>query len=448
MKKVWGISASMVGTIAVVASVAGCGSTQNDTNASGTGNPSTTTASTGSSSQPVTITFWYGVGDTLSTDIQQMVSEFNKTHPNIKVVATYQGSYSGGGEEQQKLLAAIKAGDPPDIAQIEVHAMPLFASSGQLADLSPLMQQSSVDKPSNFLDGMLVSTQFNGDYYGVPFNRSVPVFYYNKTLFQKAGISNPPATWDELVADAKKLTSGSGSNKVYGFEPLVDWWPWEYAVMSGGGSILSSDNSKATFDTAAATNILSKEQELVKGGYSNVETGPQYWDLMTQDFIHGKAAMDIDSIGSAGEVSSGIGNKFDWGTAILPKDKTLAVPPGGGDVAIMNGISDAKKQAAWQFIQWWTSPKQAAQWSMLTGYLPVQKAAVQESDYQAFLKKNPQFNTALAELKYQKASPASPQYLSVLQTVQQGLQGIFDEGNSVTDTMKQMAQQADSELNG
>lgn len=94
MKKVWGISASMVGTIAVVASVAGCGSTQNDTNASGTGNPSTTTASTGSSSQPVTITFWYGVGDTLSTDIQQMVSEFNKTHPNIKVVATYQGSYS------------------------------------------------------------------------------------------------------------------------------------------------------------------------------------------------------------------------------------------------------------------------------------------------------------------------------------------------------------------
>ncbi|WAH42066.1 ABC transporter permease subunit [Alicyclobacillus fastidiosus] len=92
--------------------------------------------------------------------------------------------------------------------------------------------------------------------------------------------------------------------------------------------------------------------------------------------------------------------------------------------------------------------KMVSEWSMMTGYLPVQKATLQQSDYQAFLKKNSQFNTALAELKYQKAAPASPQYLGVLQTVQQGLQGIFDEGKSVTQTMQQTAQQADSELNG
>lgn len=423
----------------VVLSLAGCGQSQN---ASG-GNPSN--ASSGSGSQPVQVTFWYGLGGNLSSDVQQMVQEFNQSHSNIHVTATYQGSYSGGGAEQQKLLAALKAGDPPTLAQIEVHSMPVFASTGKLIDLTSFMQNSSVDAPNNFLKGMLVSTQFDGKYYGVPFNRSVPVLYYNKTLFQKAGISAPPSTWTELQADAQKLTKGSGSNKVYGFEPLVDWWPWEYSVWSGGGHILSSNLANATFNSPAATHILSMEQSMVKSGYAKVESGPQYWTLMTQDFIQGKTAMDIDSIGSAAQVKSGVKN-FEWGTALLPRDATLAVPPGGGDIAIINGASQAQIKAAQTFIEWWTAPTQTAKWSEMTGYLPVQKSALNNSSYQDYLKANPQFKTALDELQYQHAAPASPNYLAVLQYVQQALQGIFDEGQPVGQAMKSAASQANSSL--
>ncbi|MCL6490121.1 MAG: ABC transporter substrate-binding protein, partial [Alicyclobacillus mali] len=70
----------------------GCGAPA----ANGGGQAATGASRAAASSQPVTITFWYGVGTTLSQDIQQMVQEFNQTHPGIKVVATYQGSYSGG----------------------------------------------------------------------------------------------------------------------------------------------------------------------------------------------------------------------------------------------------------------------------------------------------------------------------------------------------------------
>ncbi|WP_304458666.1 ABC transporter substrate-binding protein [Alicyclobacillus sendaiensis] len=420
----------------------GCGSPA----ANGGKQAATAASRAAASSQPVTITFWYGVGTTLSQDIQQMVQEFNETHPGIKVVATYQGSYSGGGEEQQKLLAAIKAGDPPTLAQIEVHAMPVFAASGQLLDLTQLMQSSSVDKPSNFLPGILVSTQYQGRYYGVPFNRSVPVLYYNKTLFAKAHIASPPSNWAQLAADAKKLTSGAGSNKVYGFEPLVDWWPWEYAVESGGGSILSPDLRRATFDQPPALSILETEQSLVKQGYAKVETGPNYWDLMTQDFINGQVAMDIDSIGSAGKVTKGVGDKFQWGTALLPRGKTLAVPPGGGDLVIFKDATPAQQKAAWTFIQWWTAPKQSVKWSTETGYLPVQKADLNDPVYQAYLEKHPQYRTAIEELQYEHPSPASPAYLAVLQPVQQGLQGIFDEGKPVAVTMHQAAQAADQNL--
>jgi sn-glycerol 3-phosphate transport system substrate-binding protein len=417
--------------------VSGCGS--------GSGNQVANNGA-GSSSGPVEITFWYGIGGKLSDDVQKMVKEFNDTHPDIHVTATYQGSYSGGGPEQQKLLAALKAGDPPTIAQIEVHSMPVFAATGKLMDLTDFMHNSSVDKPENFLDGMLVSTQFNGKYYGVPLNRSVPVLYYNKTMFKKAGISAPPTTVDELVADAKKLTHGSGDSKVYGFEPLVDWWPWEYSVWSGGGDILSSDLRNATFANSQGTHILSVWQQLVKDGYAMVETGPQYWDLLTQDFIKGKVAMDIDSIGDAGIVTESVGKNFEWGTALLPKDQTLAVPPGGGNMCIIEGSSPEKVKAAEKFIEWWTSPKQAAEWSELTGYLPVQKAVLDDPGYKHYLQQHPAYQTALNELKYQHPAPASANYLAVLQYVQQALQGALDEGKPVDDMMTRAAEQANSAL--
>ena len=392
------------------------------------------------------ISFWYGLGGQLSSDVQQMVSLFNKTHPGIHVTATYQGSYSGGGPEQQKLIAALGAGTAPTMAQIEVHSMPVFASSGHLMNLTSFMHSSKTDNTVNFLKGMLVSTQYQGQYYGIPFNRSVPVLYYNKTYFKRAGISSPPITWNQLALDAKKLTKGSGKSKVYGFEPLVDWWPWEATVWSNGGQILSPNLKQALFDTPQATHILSIWQNLIKQGYATVETSPQYWTLTTEDFIHGRTAMDVDSIGDAGEVTSGIGNKFNWGTAMLPKGTSLNVPPGGGDIAIMTGASADKVKAAETFIEWWTSPIRAAQWSEMTGYLPVQTAAVKEKSYQDYLKKHPQYRTALNELKYQHAAPASANYLAVLQYAEQALQGVLDEGKPVQATMHAAAVQADSVL--
>ena len=404
-----------------------------------------TFASTGN---VVNVTFWYGIGGQLSSDVQTMVHQFNASHPNIHVTATYEGSYSGGGPEQQKLLAALAAGNPPDIAQVEVNSMGVFALSGKLMDLTSFMNHSSIDKPGNFLNGMLVSTEWNGKYYGVPLNRSVPVLFYNKTMFAKAGIQNPPKTWTQLVADAKKLTKGSGSSKVYGYGPLVDWWPWESMVWSSGSHILSANGTSAAFNTPSLNHILSMQQSLVKSGDALVETGPNYWNLMTEDFIKGKIAMDTDSIGDAAQVKQGVGSKFQWGTAFMPSDKTLNVPPGGGDMAIMNGIPADQLKASEAFIEWWTSPKQTLEWSKMTGYLPVQKAAVAEKSYQAYLKQNPQFKTAIDELKYQKAAHPSAHLLDVLQYAMQGLQGIFDEGLPVQSQLQQAVNQANSLLKG
>src|SRR5947208_1818297 len=85
--------------------------------------------------------------------------------------------------------------------------------------------------------------------------------------------ATPPTTWPELAADAKKLTHGSGANKVYGFNPLVDWWPWESYTLSAGGQFFNQDATQATFDGDAALAPLRIQQSLVKSGYAKVNTG-------------------------------------------------------------------------------------------------------------------------------------------------------------------------------
>lgn len=449
MKKSFKVTSISIGVLGTIASVTGCASSTVSGANAAQSSPSKTVQSSvkgDASVSPVTVSFWYGVGGALSNDIQQLVAQYNKTHPSVHVVATYEGSYSGGGEEQQKLLAAIKAGTPPAIAQIATDGISVFADSGKLMNLTPLMKNSSVDKPNNFLNGMLVSTEFNGKYYAVPFNRSVPVLYYNKTQFKKAGISAAPTTWAQLMADAKKLTHGSGQSKTYGYGMLVDEWPWEYAVQSSGGSILSPNMKTAMFGKPQALGILSDESQLVKQGYAKVETGPNYWTLTTEDFIHGTTAMDIDSIGDAAQVTTGVGKSFEWGTALLPRGKTLAVPAGGGDMTMLNGLSPQVQKAAWNFIEWWTSPAQETKWSMETGYLPVENAVVHSKTYQAFIKQHPQYSTAINELKYQRPQPPTPDFMAVVGLVQNALEGIYDEGKPVNSTMQQAASQAQSYL--
>lgn len=396
----------------------------------------------------VQISFWYGIGGQLGQDVQMLVKKFNATHPGVHVTATYEGSYSGGGPEQQHLLAAIRAGNAPDIAQMEVHSMPVFASAGRLLNLTRLMEKSAWDKPADFLPGMLVSTNYKGAYYGVPFNRSVPVLMYNETMFKKAHIAHPPATWAQVMADAKILTHGKGRSKVWGFMPLVDWWPWEASVWSGGGHIMNKSLTKATFASAAGERVLNMEEDLIKQGYAMVQTGPEYWDETTEAFAHGQTAMDIDSPGDTGEVAGIVGHKFQWNEAMFPADATRLVPPGGGNAVMLASIPKNHIAGAWTFIQWWTAPAQSALWSELTGYVPVQKAVLSEPAFKTYLRLHPQYDAAIAELKYQHQPPQSPQYLSLLQYVQNALQGALDLGQPINKSMLTAQNQVNSELSG
>lgn len=173
----------------------------------------------GGSGGPVEITFWHGMSGQLQNVLEEQVEEFNKSQDGVRVSTVSNTDYD---TNQQKLLAAIASHSQPDIAQIEIHAIPQFAASGALVPVDEFMEQSEEHTKEDFIAGLLNNTQYEGETYGVPFNRSVPVFYYNADMFEEAGISGPPETWDDVEEYATKLARPE--EKIYGYTPVNEWW--------------------------------------------------------------------------------------------------------------------------------------------------------------------------------------------------------------------------------
>ena len=159
------------------------------------------------------LTMYYpvAVGGPLTQVVDGIVSDFMTENPDIKVNAIYAGNYN---DARIKALAALKSGEP---AQLSV----MFS-----IDIYELIEQDAIvafddivstDEERAWLDSFYPTLMENGKTagktWGIPFQRSTIVMYYNKDAFREAGLDpeNPPATWDEYIAAGKKLTKADGS---------------------------------------------------------------------------------------------------------------------------------------------------------------------------------------------------------------------------------------------
>ena len=393
---------------------------------------------------PVEIAFWYGVGGQLQKVIESQAEKFNRAHPGIRVSPFYAGAYGGGGPMQQKLLASIAAGSVPAVVQLEIHATCTFASKGALLPLDELMARSDHDRKDDFL-AVLTNTDCDGKTYGIPFNRSVPILYYNRDRFAKAGLAGPPKTWTELATMAATLTRDEPGGKVYGFMPINQWWFFQSMTWSAGGDILAPDMKRAVFASEAGAAGLRVWADLIEHGSAQVRSGPTEFLQTIQDFVNEKTAMYWGSAADMGAVAAA---KFDWRAALSPgfEGRRLVVPQGGANAVIMAKAPADQQKAAWEFVQWWTSPAEAAYWSRQTGYVPVVKRALDDPEFKTFLKANPNHAVAIDELAYSRAASPSPKYFQVLQLIQRAQQNIISNKAPALDTLKAAAQQVDAVL--
>jgi len=367
-------------------------------------------ARTTRAAEPIQLNFWYPVdlGGGLAKVVSGMVADFNKDNPDIRVTATYTGNYD---VTMQKIQASKLAGNLPDVAVTEISSVSVLAALGAAQPLDELVAGSG---GKQFLDrfwpSMLLNCGYGGKVYGVPFQRSTPVMYYNKDAFAAAGLDpeKPPLTWDELASTAEKLTSREGGRVTrWGLELPLEAFGWFYYALTyaNGGETLSADGTKVLWDDPKNLEALQYWYDLV----NKYKVTPAYtpWNDGPQEFAAGRAAIVWHSTGSQAFMRQNV--KFRWGLGRIPKHTQFGPPSGGGNM-LMYATEPARRKAAWTFMTWMSDPQQAARWSIASGYLATNIASWDRPEMQALLKEHPEVAVTKEQLPDAKKEPSSPKF--------------------------------------
>ena len=369
---------------------------------------------------PVVAQFWYSFGGTNREVTEAHIKRFNESQSKYRIEGTFQGDYF---EALAKIRAAAATKTAPAAFHVIGEAVPQLAASGLFENLEPYAKGPNGTDLEDFLAGQTQNTYF--DYLGkpaaplmvLPFFRSTPILYYNADMLAAKGVK-VPTTWDELRDAAGKLTVREGSEtKVYGFEVPVDWWFWYALLHEAGGSLVTPDGKKAAFRDKG-TEALQFWVDLVnKDKTMKRPPGKDYnaWTVTNTDFINGKVAMIYTSTAFLNHMTENA--KFKLGTAFLPGKVKQAVPTGGTFFVIARDAPPAQKEAGWAFIKWMTEPAQTISLSKATGYMPIRTSAVNSPEMQAFYKQNPNYKTAIDQLRTAQRFPYTPALIEIQREV-------------------------------
>ena len=315
---------------------------------------------------PVTLTFWHGYTEADGKVLNQIVSDFNDSQQGITIKTTIKPWAVIG----DTLLTSLSAKNGPDIVALPAENLPVYASKGAFQKLDDFY--SAAASPSASLNPQAVEMEkVNGSYYGVPIGFVPLSVIYNKTLFKKAGISTFPTTWDQWVADARKLTvaGAGGTPKQYGLalpdHATVGNGVWASLFYGNGGGIV--DGSKSVLDSTANQQTLAYWAKAVRDD----KISPTGLDGIGSDklFSSGKAAMEVGGPWMAGVATA---SKIDYGIAAIPAGpQGKAASAIGISTAVTAQADQAKKAAAEKFFDYFFSKEVATKWSLGSGWPPL-----------------------------------------------------------------------------
>lgn len=367
-----------------------------------------------SGQQQVKLAFMYPVG--VSGDINRlvsgMISSFNAAHGDIQVEAIYAGSYDN---TEQKVMTALGVGDPP-ATWLPINSMlATFLDMNALEDVTALAKADDIYQ--DFLPGFLGTCISDGKLYGLPFQCSTPVVYYNKTAFEKAGLKAAPTNWAELEATAKALTVRQGDAvSQWGLTIGGGWHDWIFESFVRQNGLVFWSKDKVAFDAPESVDALEFWLRMVKAG---AMPSASTWQSSANDFMAGRTAMLYHSTGSMTNILKSA--SFPVGVAPMPKNKMLGSTMGGGPILIAKNQPDAHKRAAWTFARWMTNTANQAQWCIDTGYLAARKSSWKTPALEAHVAKVPESRTAFVTAEVAGAFLQVPGYHKVRSHLQSAI---------------------------
>ncbi|HEX5339058.1 MAG TPA: ABC transporter substrate-binding protein [Gallionella sp.] len=349
--------------------------------------------------EKISLYFPIAVGGEIAKFINRMVDEFEATHPQIDIDPVYAGTYK---EALDKALTAHKNGAPPTLAVL--HAVDIYTLLDADAIL-PFDEKNKQDAEwlKDFYPAFMANSRVAGKTWGIPFQRSVILLYWNKQAFRTAGLppDKPPRNWDEMRSMARQLTQRDANGKVTRWGLQIPssgfpYWMFQGLVTTNGGTLMNRNGTETWFDAPAAVEALDYWVSLSKVERAH-PPGDVEWADTPEDFLDGHAAMIWTTSGNLAHIKSKV--ELEFGVAELPANKRYGVPTGGGNFYLFKKSTPAQRAAALEFVKWMTDPLRAAQWSINTGYIAVRKSAWDTPLLKEYARRVPQANVARASLE-------------------------------------------------
>jgi sn-glycerol 3-phosphate transport system substrate-binding protein len=381
------------------------------------------------------IAFWSNHPGQSSAIETELIGRFQSQFPGLTVKLIDAGK--DYDEVAQKFNAALIGTDIPDVVVLDDIWWFHFALSGVIAPLDDLFREVGVDT-TDYVDTLLADYEFNGKHYALPYARSTPLFYYNKAVWERAGLPDRgPRSWQEFDEWGPQLQRAVGAGKwAHGWAnaELISW-TFEGPNWAFGGAY--SDKWNLTFTdpaTIAAGHFL--RDSIHRKGYAAVAND------IANEFATGILASAVASTGALVGITAAA--RFDFGAAPLPTGPAAApgCPTGGAGLAIPTNLSDARKLNALKFIAFITNPQNTAYFSRRTGYLAVRKSAVDDPGEQKYLAADPRARVALDQLPHTRAQDYARVFLpGGDRIISAGLESIGLKGSDVTTTFTEIDKQ-------
>jgi len=404
-------------------------------------------AATAFAQAPVEVSFYYpvAVGGPITKIIDGFVADFEKENPAIKLKPIYTGSYQ---DSITKALTAVKSGEPP------VTSILLSTDMYSLIDEDAIVPFDDFVKTpddqawlKSFYPAFMENSQTGGKTWGIPFQRSTIVLYYNKEAFKEAGLdpNKPPANWKEMAEFGEKLTKRDASGKVTQWGVQIPssgfpYWLFQGLAIENGVNLMNAAGTEVYYDKPEVIAALQYWVDLVKK-YKVHPEGIVEWGTTPKDFFERKVAMMWTTTGNLTNVKANA--KFDFGVAMLPASKQRGSPTGGGNFYIFKKSTPAQREAAVKFIKWVTTPARAAQWGIDTGYVAVRADAWDTPVMKQYVAGFPAAAVARDQLPYAKAELSTHDNQRVTKALNDGLQAALTGTKTPEAAMKDAQREAE-----
>ncbi len=406
------------------------------------------------------VQWWHAMGGELGTKLEEIVAGFNATQSDYVVVPSYKGSYT---ETMTAAIAAFRAGEQPAIVQVfEVGTGTMMAAEGAVYPTYKLMQDAGEPfDPAGFLPAVVgYYTDTEGNMLSMPFNSSTPIFYYNKDVFEKAGLDRDtaPKTWAEVEAFSKQIMESGAAT--CGFTTgWVSWVQLENLSAWHNQQIGTLENGFGGLETELTVNGPVQVQH-----WSNLKNwqdegvfqygGPGGGADAPPKFYAQECAMYMNSSASRAGVMANA-KDFEVGFGMLPYYDDVEGAPqnsiiGGATLWTLSGKSDEEYKGAAKFFSYLSSAEVQADWHQFSGYLPITEAAYELGKTQGYYEANPGSDVAIQQITLNAPTANSKglrfgnyvqirtiideefeQMLSGAKTPQQALDALVDRGNGL-----------------